>query len=82
MRILIGGKGKMGTLIKETALAGNHVISGMMDAFDLSGLDTMEIPDVVIDFSHRSNLGWIADYNDPITYLELMVTGNSYNYGL
>ena len=29
-----------------------------------------------------ARLGWIADYNDPITYLELMVTGNSYNYGL
>ena len=29
-----------------------------------------------------ARLGWIADYNDPVTYLELMVTGNSYNYGL
>ncbi len=29
-----------------------------------------------------ARLGWIADYNDPITYLELMVTGNSYNYGV
>lgn len=29
-----------------------------------------------------ARLGWIADYNDPITYLELMTTGNSYNYGL
>ena len=29
-----------------------------------------------------ARLGWIADYNDPITYLELMVTGVSYNYGL
>ena len=29
-----------------------------------------------------ARLGWIADYNDPITYLELMVSGNSYNYGL
>ena len=29
-----------------------------------------------------ARLGWIADYNDPITYLELMVTGNTYNYGL
>ena len=27
-------------------------------------------------------LGWIADYNDAMTYLELMVTGASYNYGL
>ena len=26
--------------------------------------------------------GWIADYNDPVTYLELLVTGNPYNYGL
>ena len=25
-----------------------------------------------------ARLGWIADYNDPVTYLELMVTGNSY----
>ena len=29
-----------------------------------------------------ARLGWIADYNDPITYLELMVSGNPYNYGL
>ena len=29
-----------------------------------------------------ARLCWIADYNDPITYLELLVTGNSYNYGL
>ncbi len=29
-----------------------------------------------------ARLGWIADYNDPITYLELLVSGNSYNYGL
>ncbi|MBQ1418013.1 MAG: peptide ABC transporter substrate-binding protein [Firmicutes bacterium] len=29
-----------------------------------------------------ARLGWIADYNDPITYLELLVTGNAYNYGL
>ena len=29
-----------------------------------------------------ARLGWIADYNDPITYLELFVNDNSYNYGL
>lgn len=29
-----------------------------------------------------ARLGWIADYNDPITYLELLTNGNSYNYGL
>ena len=28
-----------------------------------------------------ARMGWIADYNDPVTYLELMMTGNSYNYG-
>ena len=28
-----------------------------------------------------ARLGWIADYNDPITYLEMFVNGNSYNYG-
>lgn len=27
-----------------------------------------------------ARLGWIADYNDPITYLELFAAGNSYNY--
>lgn len=29
-----------------------------------------------------ARLGWIADYNDALTYLELFVTGNPYNYGL
>lgn len=29
-----------------------------------------------------ARLGWIADYNDPVTYLELVTTGNPYNYGV
>ncbi len=29
-----------------------------------------------------ARLGWIADYNDPVTYLELFTSGNPYNYGL
>ena len=29
-----------------------------------------------------ARLGWIADFNDPVTYLELMVTGNPYNYSV
>lgn len=29
-----------------------------------------------------ARLGWIADFNDALTYLELMTTGNSYNYGV
>ena len=27
-----------------------------------------------------ARLGWIADYNDPVTYLELFTTGNANNY--
>lgn len=29
-----------------------------------------------------ARLGWIADYDDALTYLELFKTGNPYNYGL
>ena len=43
MKILIGGTGKMGSLIKDTAQAGGNIVTGMVDAFDLSPLDTMEI---------------------------------------
>ncbi len=28
-----------------------------------------------------ARLGWIADYNDAVTYLEMFVNGNPYNYG-
>ena len=28
-----------------------------------------------------ARLGWIADYDDPQTYIELFANGNSYNYG-
>ena len=28
-----------------------------------------------------ARLGWIADYDDAITYIELFTNGNSYNYG-
>ena len=28
-----------------------------------------------------ARLGWSADYDDPITYLELFTDGNTYNYG-
>ena len=46
MKALVVGKGRMG---KDVAL-------------DLSVLDTMEIADVVLDFSHRDNLEWVLDY--------------------
>ena len=61
MKILIGGKGRMGSLIASTAEAAGHTVLGMADAFDKSALEG-EAADVVIDFSHRDNLYWIKDY--------------------
>lgn len=61
MKILIGGKGRMGSLIASTAEAAGHTVLGMADAFDKSALEG-EAADVVIDFSHRDNLSWIKDY--------------------
>ena len=62
MRILIGGKGRMGQLIAATAEAQGHTVAGMADAMDLSALEAEEKADMIIDFSHRDNLGWILDY--------------------
>lgn len=61
MKILIGGKGRMGSLIASTAEVAGHTVLGMADAFDKSALEG-EAADVVIDFSHRDNLSWIKDY--------------------
>lgn len=61
MKILIGGKGRMGSLIASTAEAAGHTVLGMADVFDKSALEG-EAADVVIDFSHRDNLSWIKDY--------------------
>ena len=62
MKILVGGKGKMGSLIKETAEAKGHTVLALVDANDLSPLEIIEKPDVIIDFSHRDNLKWISEY--------------------
>lgn len=62
MKILIGGNGKMGSLIKSTAEAQGHTVVAMVDSFDLSPLETAEPADVVVDFSHRANLSWIKEY--------------------
>ena len=61
MKILIGGKGKMGSLIASTAAEAGHTVLGCADAFDQSALQK-EAADVVIDFSHRDNLSWIKTY--------------------
>ena len=62
MKILIGGKGKMGQLIEKTAVAQGHEVVGLVDAMCLEDLKSMDTADMVIDFSHRDNLDWIADY--------------------
>lgn len=62
MKILIGGKGKMGQLIEKTAIAQGHEVVGLVDAMCLDDLNDMETADMVIDFSHRDNLDWITDY--------------------
>ena len=62
MKVIIGGKGKMGSLLAETAEKAGYEVLGMFDAFNLDELETCEKADMIIDFSHRNNLGWIIDY--------------------
>ena len=62
MKILIAGKGQMGRKIKATAEAQGLEVVGMVDALDLSVLDTLPEANIVIDFSHPANLSWVADY--------------------
>ena len=62
MKILIGGIGKMGSLIKTTAEKQGHEVIAMMDVFHLPELENKEAADVLIDFSHRDNLSWISEY--------------------
>ncbi len=62
MKILIGGKGKMGQLICRTAEEKGHQPLAMVDAMCLETLDGLEKADVLLDFSHRDNLAWISEY--------------------
>ena len=62
MKVLIGGKGRMASLIRDLLVQRGHTVTGMADALDLSELETFAAADMVIDFSHRDNLGWIIDY--------------------
>ena len=62
MKILVGGTGRMGSLIAQTAKAQGYEVIGMMDAFHLDELPQMGKADVVVDFSHRDNLSWICEY--------------------
>ena len=59
MKILIVGKGKMGSLLKTAAESAGYTVTGMADAFDLDAVNNAEPADMVIDFSHRDNLDHI-----------------------
>lgn len=62
MKIIIGGKGKMGSLLKETAEHLGHEVLACVDATCLDTLKNIEPADMIIDFSHRDNLAWILEY--------------------
>ena len=62
MRIVIGGRGRMGQLLATTAEQAGHEVTGMYDLFNKDELENCEPADMVIDFSHRDNLEWICDY--------------------
>ena len=63
MKLIIIGRGRMGTLIRETAIsAGDEVV----DTFDIDDIDRLatvgKIADVVIDFSNPASLPNVAEY--------------------
>lgn len=61
MRVAIIGKGKMGTLLAQTAQAKGMQVVGLFDITDKEILLSQTV-DLVIDFSHRDNLDWVIDY--------------------
>lgn len=62
MKIIVGGNGKMGSLIRQTAIEQGHQVLANIDARCLGQLAGLEKADMIIDFSHRDNLDWIIDY--------------------
>lgn len=62
MKIIVGGNGKMGSLIRQTAIEQGHQVLANIDAHCLVQLAGLEKADMIIDFSHRDNLDWIIDY--------------------
>lgn len=62
MKIIVGGNGKMGSLIRQTAIEQGHQVLANIDAHCLDQLAGLEKADMIIDFSHRDNLDWIIDY--------------------
>lgn len=62
MKIIVGGNGKMGSLIRQTAIEQGHQVLDNIDTHCLGQLAGLEKADMIIDFSHRDNLDWIIDY--------------------
>lgn len=62
MKIIVVGNGKMGSLIRQTAIEQGHQVLANIDAHCLGQLAGLEKADMIIDFSHRDNLDWIIDY--------------------
>ena len=63
MRFLLIGRGKMGRLIQETALAGGDEVVEALGREDLSRLEDPALTaDVVIDFSRPEALGAVEAY--------------------
>ena len=62
MKIILIGRGKMGRLLKETALAAGDEVVAMLGSDDLYKLADMEKADVVIDFSRPEALDAVCAY--------------------
>ena len=63
MKFLLIGRGKMGRLLKETALANGDEVVGMLGSSDVAELSEMgKVADVVIDFSRPESLPEVCDY--------------------
>lgn len=62
MKIILIGRGKMGRLLKETALAAGDEVVAMLGSDDLHKLADMEKADVVIDFSRPEALDAVCAY--------------------
>ena len=63
MRFLLIGRGKMGTMLRETIAASGDEVAAALDKDDLNNLESLgQIADVILDFSRPAALPEIAAY--------------------